>query len=420
LKNNTIFEPFKYEAELLNDSEKKLRVIRKSRQVGITTTIAHEVVWKGILFSNKLILIISPSDRQSQIVMTKIHAIIDSNEELKKEIIKRNLSEIIFSNNSKIFSLPNNPDRFRGFAATDIYLDEAAHFLNDEPVWAVIKPMLIATKGTLTIISTPFGKRGLFFEQYQYAVNQKGLDPEVKFYDFFPSTISPLINDVDLEKEKKNMTDLEFQQEYLGEFVEAVDTYIPMELIEPCVDPSLELMEEGEEGTRYFVGIDFAKQRDESVVYFIERRDDVLVTRHIQAWTKMNYSEQIGRLRELTKKFLIAGGCADQTGVGEAVIEDVQAIIPNIEGINFTIQTKVDLAGHLRTLFEQKRIRIPNDRKLITQINSLYYEVSKAGNVLFKSPEKATLHDDYLWALALACYSARMVDTSKPILRSIQ
>jgi hypothetical protein len=77
---------------------------------------------------------------------------------------------------------------WKGFSATDIYLDEAAHFLNDAPVMAAIKPMLIATKGTFTIASTPFGKRGLSWEQYNIAVNEQSSRPDVKAYDIFPST----------------------------------------------------------------------------------------------------------------------------------------------------------------------------------------------------------------------------------------
>jgi len=49
----------------------------------------------------------------------------------------------------------------------------------------------------------------------------------------------------------------------------------------------------------------------------------------------------------------------------------------------------------------------PNDKKLIMQINSLRYQVSRTGNLFFESSEKEGVHDDYLWALALACYAAR-------------
>ncbi|MCJ7768377.1 hypothetical protein MUP79_08305 [Candidatus Bathyarchaeota archaeon] len=73
----------------------------------------------------------------------------------------------------------------------------------------------------------------------------------------------------------------------------------------------------------------------------------------------------------------------------------------------FSVATKTEMAAGLRILFEQKRITLPNDKKLIIQINSLRYQVSKTGNLLFESPEKEGVHDDYLWALALACYAAR-------------
>ncbi len=160
LRTHTDFRPWRYEAELLRSSHLRTRVVRKSRQVGITTTIAHEAIWKAYTTPNRVILIVSPSDRQSKIVMTRIQGLVDSNEELYRQVTRKNTSQVDLSNGSMILSLPNNPDRLRGFTATDIYLDEAAHFLNDGPVMAAIKPMLIASKGTFTVVSTPFGKEG--------------------------------------------------------------------------------------------------------------------------------------------------------------------------------------------------------------------------------------------------------------------
>mgnify|MGYP001052739534 CR=1 FL=1 len=43
------------------------------------------------------------------------------------------------------------------------------------------------------------------------------------------------------------------------------------------------------------------------------------------------------------------------------------------------------------------------------EINSLRYQVSKTGNLLFESSEKEGVHDDYLWAFAFACYAAREI-----------
>ncbi len=407
VKSYAGFVPWPYEEELLRDNHIKTRIVRKARQIGITTTIAHEAVWKAYTSKERVILIISPSLRQSLIVMAKIQATIDSDPHLASMIFRRNKSEVHLKNGSLIAATPNNPDRIRGYAATDIYLDEAAHFLNDEPVMRAIKPMLIATKGTFTVVSTPFGKRGLFWDQYQIATNRKGLVSGAKAYDFYPSTISPLITEADLKRERLNLTDLEFRQEYLGEFLEEVDVYLPMDLIAPCVDHELELLDKGESSKNYMMGVDFAKRHDETVVILLEEVTDKLIVRHISAWSHMNYSQQIGRIKELSNCFRIRHAAADQTGVGEAVIEQLQEAVSSVEGVKFTQRTKVELVTSLRQLLEQRLLVLPNDRKLIMQLNSLRYTVSRTGNLLFESPEKGSLHDDYLWALALAIHAVR-------------
>jgi hypothetical protein len=44
-----------------------------------------------------------------------------------------------------------------------------------------------------------------------------------------------------LENERMNLTELEFKQEYEGQFVEQVDVYLPLPLITACVDSDLAL-----------------------------------------------------------------------------------------------------------------------------------------------------------------------------------
>lgn len=194
----------------------------------------------------------------------------------------------------------------------------------------------------------------------------------------------------------------------MGEFIEEVDVCYPLDLIKPCVDRTLELLEHGDPAKAYVMGVDFAKQRDETVVIILERaKDGTLVIRHIAAWSHMDYSDQIGGIGELAKRFKTESGAADQTGVGEAIIEDLKRVVPNAKGVVFSVTTKTEMAAGLRALFEQKRIRLPNDKKLIMQVNSLRYQVSRTRNLLFEPSEKEGVHDDYLWALALACHAAR-------------
>jgi phage FluMu gp28-like protein len=179
------------------------------------------------------------------------------------------------------------------------------------------------------------------------------------------------------------------------------------------VDNELTLLQEGDQDHAYFAGLALAKAQDESVLALGDRSPEgILTLRHLAAWAGMDYSEQVDRIRQLSECFNIVRGAVDETGVGAPILEDLRGIISGIEGVTFTQQMKDDLASGLRSLLEQKRLTLPNDRRLIMQLNGLRYQVSKTGNLLFESPETQRIHDDMLWALA--CYAARAAASSYP------
>jgi hypothetical protein len=47
----------------------------------------------------------------------------------------------------------------------------------------------------------------------------------------------------------------------------------------------------------YYMAVDFAKRRDETVVTLLEKKPQgFLIIRHISAWNQIDYSGQIGRI----------------------------------------------------------------------------------------------------------------------------
>src|ERR1035437_4701637 len=64
---------------------------------------------------------------------------------------------------SRICSLPGDPKTIRGFSAPALILEDEAAFVDDE-LFAAIKPMLAVSRGQLILMSTPFGRRGHFFD----------------------------------------------------------------------------------------------------------------------------------------------------------------------------------------------------------------------------------------------------------------
>ena len=79
--------------------------------------------------------------------------------------------------------------------------------------------------------------------------------------------------------------------------------------------------------------------------------------------------------------------------------------------MTFTQQVKVQLIDSIRILLEQKKIVLPNDPKLIMQLNNLRYTFSAVGNLIYHTPENDQPHDDYVWALGLAVHAAQRPDS---------
>jgi len=104
----------------------------------------------------------------------------------------------------------------------------------------------------------------------------------------------------------------------------------------------------------------------------------------------------------------------DQSAVGESLVEEIKEFASQIDGITFTAKIKQDLMILLNARMEQKRLVLPLDRVLLSQINEQQYRFGKV-KPTEKPEEKGVMtfyhppgtHDDQLWSLALAVYAAK-------------
>jgi hypothetical protein len=68
-------------------------------------------------------------------------------------------------NGSRIVSLPGDETTVRGYSGVRLLVvDEAARVPDD--LYFSIRPMLAVSGGRLVCLSTPFGKRGFFYEAW--------------------------------------------------------------------------------------------------------------------------------------------------------------------------------------------------------------------------------------------------------------
>src|SRR5208282_1075770 len=72
------------------------------------------------------------------------------------------------ANGSRIVSLPGDEKNIRGFSGVALLvIDEAARVLDS--LYCSVRPMLAVSRGRMVALSTPYGKRGWFHDEWHGA-----------------------------------------------------------------------------------------------------------------------------------------------------------------------------------------------------------------------------------------------------------
>ena len=77
-----------------------------------------------------------------------------------------------------------------------------------------------------------------------------------------------------------------------------------------------------------------------------------------------------------------------------------------VEPVTFTAQLKERLAPMVKQAFEERTVRIPDNREVRADINSVKRFVTLAGNVRFDAEHTDRGHADRFWALAMVVHAA--------------
>ena len=140
--------------------------LRSGRQVGKSTVIGLKSAKFALENANKLIMVISKTERQAGLLFSKILFNINqlSRISIKKGKDRPTKHKIVLKNGSTIHCLPAGDTGFgiMGFTIDLLIADEAA-FIPEE-VWNSIIPALAITRGSIWLLSTPYIKEGYYFE----------------------------------------------------------------------------------------------------------------------------------------------------------------------------------------------------------------------------------------------------------------
>jgi len=209
------FDPDPWQARVLESPNNLL--LNVCRQAGKSTTCGALALHRAVFYPHSLILLLSPSIRQSSELYRKITDFMKQLENPPKLEEDNKLSCAFSGTGSRIISLPGTEKTVRGFSGVDlILLDEAAR-IPDELHHAV-RPMLAVSGGRIVMLTTPFGRRGIFFEQYVNGGIEEWERIEV------PASKCPRISPAFLNEERKALGDWWYSQEYECQFRQTTDS----------------------------------------------------------------------------------------------------------------------------------------------------------------------------------------------------
>jgi hypothetical protein len=205
-----------------------------SRQAGKSTCAAAMAVHQAVFFDRSLVLVVSPTLRQSGELQRKCMAFYDLVDPQHKGLAEDTKLSIQLVNGSRIIALPGQEDNLRGYSAPSLIIEDEASRVSDD-LYTAIRPMLATNQGRLILLSTPNGKVGHFHKIWTEG------GPEWLKIKVTADEI-PRISKEFLANERLNMTESQYLQEYYGEFMEAEGAVFSSDLFRSLANPSVSAM----------------------------------------------------------------------------------------------------------------------------------------------------------------------------------
>lgn len=428
-----------YQVDWITDKS-RFKLWDKSRRIGATYAESYKAVRLRNMIDHKRDYWFSSADESAAVEFAMycrqwcelIEAVAEHfTETLEDEAgYKYNNYVVEFPNKSRINCMSSNPRRFRSKGG-DVCLDEFDW--HDKPGEMLDAATPVTTWGNdISILTTRNGEGSEFDNLVKVAKKIKDglLNPEVDVvlpwsYHYTPITVAvdqglaekiykldridPVRrNQFIRECRAKSRNEDAFNQEYMCIPSAAASTLIPYDLYQSCEDPKC-LLNRGDNPK--YMGFDIGREKDLTVFWVFELVGDVLVTRHIEKLRKQPYDVQLKRAADLMADRTIQRACGDATGIGDMLVESLQKQLGTyrVEKVKFTAAVKEHLASLVLSRFQDKRIRVPDDRSIRESFHSVKKTVTLAGNIRFDAARTAAGHADEFWAAALGCEAATTI-----------
>ncbi len=391
----------------------RLKIACWARQTGKTYTHAVGIVsdiLDGILKGDKNSwLIISVNERSARMILNDCikpilfalnrayHDVLSDKTHWKEEEISSlKAYSVVFCNGASITALPANAEAARGYTR-NVYLDEFAHHHKSHDVWKAVYPVTSHGK-KCWISSTPAGLTGRFSSLF-HTSNKAWFRSKVNIYQAVEMGL-----DLDIEHLRSGCDHQGiWKQEFEVSFLSQNETVFEGQKVKGAQRLKFPPLS----GGRITIGVDVGRRNHLFCIAVVEQAQDIFWVRKILAKRNLSFQQQQGLLIDTIKRYSPIQVFIDQGGMGEMFVEEIQRKMgESCQGFLFTHKSKQQLFSWGRRLFEEDRIRLPDDNDLFEDIMSLKETVSATGQVTIIA-DSGHHHADRTIALMLALWGFR-------------
>ena len=286
----------------------------------------------------------------------------------------------------------DTPDPARGRKYKLAVIDEAGIVRDLLEVWqAAIRPTLVDLSGKALFLGTPKGRRHGFVTLF---ARGQGDDPD--WQSFRASTLeNPYIPPEEIALAKKELPPEIFAQEFEGIPTDDGANPFGLDAIRRAVKPVTSTIT-GKDPDIVVYGVDLARSLDYTVLIGLDAYRQVV---SIERW-QAPWAVTKAKVRDMVRATPIV---ADATGVGDAIVADLQMMGVDVTPHVFTQPSKLRLMQRLVAAFQGDELTIPAGTAdwLVAELEAFEFTYTATG-VKYEAPPGH--HDDGVMALALALY----------------
>ena len=430
------------------DDMSRLKIMEKSRQIGISWGTAYAVVEHTAPVENRNDQWVSSRDDiQARLFLEDckkfagiLHAAAEDLGSVVLDPDKKISAYVLsFANGKRIHSMSSNPDAQAGKRGGRV-LDEFALHPDPRKLYSIAYPG-ITWGGQLEIISTHRGSANFFnelVEDVRHRGNPKGFSLHTVslsdalddgFLYKLQQSLHPDDERMDMDEQeyfdfirKGTASDEQFLQEYMCQPADDAGAFLSYDMIASCEYRPTENWEYSDslseaKDKELYIGVDIGRTSDLTVIWVLERVTGTFFTRKIICMQNKTFSEQEAVLYAFLSVPAVNRCCIDSTGLGmqfaERAIEKFGSY--RVEAVRFSAQIKEEMAYPVRSLFEDKAVKIPKDDEIRADLRGIRKVTTAAGNIRFEADRGKNGHSDRFWALALGVHAASDPSVEAPV-----